>query len=136
LCLLHWRSESDTQYQCTKFFQSNKKPTRICNFICWYRPVQKPWIDWYYRSLHDLWTGIYQHSRLYRGIVKVMWKVFNQLKVCFLFWYTIKKNYGFAYSMVNYIVGNPQLTTLRLLFTHHQPWVNWQKHPRFVEKGY
>ena len=29
------------------------------------------------------WTGLYQHANLYRGIVKVMWRVFNQLNVCF-----------------------------------------------------
>jgi hypothetical protein len=28
---------------------------------CWYRPVQKPCIDWCYRCIHGFWTGLYQH---------------------------------------------------------------------------
>ena len=31
-------------------------------------------------------------ASLYRAIVKVTWRVFNQLNVCFLFLYTIKSN--------------------------------------------
>jgi len=34
-------------------------------------------------------TGLNQHPSLYHGIVKVIWRVFNQLNVCFLFWYAI-----------------------------------------------
>jgi len=31
---------------------------------CWYRPVQKPWIDWCYWSIHSFWTSLYQHIQL------------------------------------------------------------------------
>ena len=54
-----------------------------------YRPVHKPCIDWCYRSIHGFWYGLYQHPSLYREIVKVTWRVFNQLNVFFLFWYAI-----------------------------------------------
>ena len=42
--------------------------------------------------MHGFWTGLYQHSSLYRGIVKVTWRVFSQLKLWFLFLYAIIRN--------------------------------------------
>jgi hypothetical protein len=30
-------------------------------------------------SIHGYWTGLYQHPSMYHGIVKVTWRMFNQL---------------------------------------------------------
>ena len=30
-----------------------------------------------HQSIHDFWTGVYQHPSLYPGIVKVTWRVFK-----------------------------------------------------------
>ena len=39
----------------------------------------------YYQCIDVFFIGLYQHPSLYRGIVKVTWRVFNQLNVCFIF---------------------------------------------------
>ena len=41
-------------------------------------------VYWYHQSIHGFWTSLCQHPSLYRGIVKVTWRVLNQLNVCFL----------------------------------------------------
>jgi hypothetical protein len=76
-----------TQYKCTAIFQGIKKPNRNCSFKCWYRQlvwtlstwpslfreyrlrcsykrVQKPCINWCYRSKNGFWTNLYQHLKL------------------------------------------------------------------------
>jgi hypothetical protein len=42
---------------------------------------------------HVIWTSLYQHPSLYHGIVKITWRVFNQLNACFLFWFSINLYY-------------------------------------------
>ena len=63
--------------------------------------------------MHGFRTGLYQHSSLYRGIVKVTW---SQLNVWFLFWYAINiyigiKNSSFTYKgpggSMSWVVGLP-----------------------------
>jgi hypothetical protein len=53
------------------------------------------------------WTGLCQQPSLYRGIVKVTWRVFNQLNACFC------KLYYTAY--VNFLIRGVHLLTVTVL---------------------
>ena len=85
-----------TQYtcKCTEILQGIKKPKEELQF---YMLI--------YCSLYTFFflTGLYQHPSLYRGIVKVTWRVFNQLNVWFLFWYAIT---NFSYDVTSNIFQN------------------------------
>ena len=74
-CVYCIEDQNPTQYNAQKFFNESKNLIGIA--------ILYDDIELYHQSIHGFWTGLYQQPSLYRGIVKVMWRVFNQLNVCF-----------------------------------------------------
>jgi hypothetical protein len=70
-----------TQYNAQKFFKESRNRNLIGTAILYHDIDQ-------HQSTHGFWTGQYLHPN-HHVIVKVTWRVFNQLNVCFLFWYAI-----------------------------------------------